>query len=750
MPGVDGRSLDATEAGPSGKVWLDSQSPSAAVKSQPRSPSLTDRYPMTSPDSTLNRPDNTSDGDWQLVESKSHRSRKRRKIDVAPSGHPSNDETSIKTTHPGISFYTSRPSQIQAKALQELVLYVLADGVAPTWLALRNKEHIDKVVVLMVPGLDRKNLECSKAIAPVDLTASSPNLSGSPPQPSHVSWLAQNIVPVKGPGDSGTSKVHSPLHALLISPSPEQKQRNNSKDERSFQTSRTHISSFIHSADDLREAEYPVHPAAFDNQRDAQLEQDRRDKTSQSASSGWVDTKVEHFDLSRIPSSPKQLRHAQSLVGEFKPYALDCEMVLTDDDKYSLARISILDWHGKTILDKYVKPSLPIKNYFTQYSGITPEHLVNVHTNLQDIQTELLSLLTSDSILLGHSLDSDLNALKVTHPYIIDTSIIYPHPRGLPLRSSLKFLANRYLKRDIQKGGSNGHDSVEDALAVLDLVRLKCEKGPKWGTLDANGESIFRRISRARKLDGRERQSAIVEYGTPERGLGREATFKIACEHDDQIIQGILRAAHGDAAPAEAAATPATEPNEPSSTTGQDETPDQTEATQPFAPPQPPIIPSGGVDFIWARLHELEAVRGWNTAPAPLPENPTAADLELPSRDGGGGSGSQSHAGSPSAKGDREVNTDIDTTLNTTINQTLLRINQLYTSLPPRTLVVIYSGTGDMRPYLKLQQLHTQYRKEFKVKNWDRLSVKWTDVEQQALRSACERARNGFAALAVS
>ncbi|KIV89793.1 hypothetical protein PV10_07168 [Exophiala mesophila] len=732
---------------------------------------------MTELEPTFNGPDDTADGDWHLVESKSNRSRKRRKIDDAPFDHRSNDQTPIRTVQPGISFHASKPSQIQAKALQELVLYVLADGVAPTWLAVRNKEHIDKVVVLMVPGLDKQTLERSKAIAHDDPTTGStkayshqpkssspPDVPSSSSDASHTSWFAQNIVPVKGPGDSGTSKVHSPLHALLISPSQEQKQRNNATDDRPFHSSRTHISSFIQSSDDLREAEYPIHPAAFDNPRDAQLEQDRRESTFQSASSGWVDTKVPHFDASRIPPSPKLVRHSQSLVDELKPYALDCEMVLTDDDKYSLARISILDWHGKTILDKYVKPSLPIKNYFTQYSGITPEHLADVHTTLQDIQAELLSLITPDSILLGHSLDSDLNALKLTHPYIIDTSIIYPHPRGLPLRSSLKFLANRYLKREIQKGGANGHDSVEDARAVLDLVRLKCEKGSKWGTLDANGESILRRIARAKRPDGRERQSAFIEYGTPERGLGREATFKIACEDDDQIIQGVLRAAHGDTAASEALATlTTTEPNsnEPSSNAEQDESPESATPQQ-----HPTVIPPGGVDFIWARLHELESIRGWNTPPPPLPENPTSADLafSLPSRDHkqeAATNGTQNHTpsipstctststSSPKANPPLE-DTNASNTLEKTITQTLQRIQKLYSTLPARTLVIIYSGTGDMRPYLKLQQLHAQYRKEFKVKNWDRLSVKWTDVEQQALRSACDKARGGVAAMGIT
>jgi RNA exonuclease 1 len=41
--------------------------------------------------------------------------------------------------------------------------------------------------------------------------------------------------------------------------------------------------------------------------------------------------------------------------------------------------------------------------------------------------------------------------------------------------------------------------------------------------------------------------------------------------------------------------------------------------------------------------------------------------------------------------------------------------------------------------------MQTQYRKEFKVKKWDELSVKWTDDEVQALRKATAEARKGWA-----
>jgi RNA exonuclease 1 len=63
----------------------------------------------------------------------------------------------------------------------------------------------------------------------------------------------------------------------------------------------------------------------------------------------------------------------------------------------------------------------------------------------------------------------------------LDTSILYPHPRGLPYRRGLKELAAKYLNVFIQNDPGNGHDSFEDAAASMSLARLKLLKGSIFG-----------------------------------------------------------------------------------------------------------------------------------------------------------------------------------------------------------------------------------------------------------------------------
>ena len=63
--------------------------------------------------------------------------------------------------------------------------------------------------------------------------------------------------------------------------------------------------------------------------------------------------------------------------------------------------------------------------------------------------------------------------------------LLYPHPRGLPLRYGLKMLTKKYLERDIQTGGDRGHDSLEDAVATGDLVRVRVAR--QWREMQSKG-----------------------------------------------------------------------------------------------------------------------------------------------------------------------------------------------------------------------------------------------------------------------
>lgn len=52
-----------------------------------------------------------------------------------------------------------------------------------------------------------------------------------------------------------------------------------------------------------------------------------------------------------------------------------------------------------------------------RFSGVTKDHLKHVDTTLENIHEIFMNLFDSDTILMGHSLESDLKALKVGDKY---------------------------------------------------------------------------------------------------------------------------------------------------------------------------------------------------------------------------------------------------------------------------------------------------------------------------------------------
>ncbi|KAL9617639.1 MAG: hypothetical protein Q9160_007556 [Pyrenula sp. 1 TL-2023] len=201
----------------------------------------------------------------------------------------------------------------------------------------------------------------------------------------------------------------------------------------------------------------------------------------------------------------------------------DCEMGYTTMG-IELIRLTAVAWPlGQELLDVLVRPFGEILDLNTRFSGVTSEQMTNAipygqqpavyNGNMKrkdsdnisedgEIESEkplplritsspdaarqlLFDLLSPGTPLMGHAIDNDLNATRIIHPYIIDTVLLYPHPRKLPIRYSLKMLTSKYLERDIQISGAHGHDSKEDAVATGDLVRLKVAE--KWKQMHIQG-----------------------------------------------------------------------------------------------------------------------------------------------------------------------------------------------------------------------------------------------------------------------
>uniref|UniRef100_A0A1B6EF18 Exonuclease domain-containing protein n=1 Tax=Clastoptera arizonana TaxID=38151 RepID=A0A1B6EF18_9HEMI len=185
-------------------------------------------------------------------------------------------------------------------------------------------------------------------------------------------------------------------------------------------------------------------------------------------------------ELSNRYSTYVLTKDSYTEVTAFSPmYGVDCEMCQTIDGN-ELTRISIVNEDHQVVYETLVKPYNKIRNYLTQFSGITPAMLKNVTKRLEHVQQDLRALLPPDVILVGQSLNNDLHALKMMHPYVIDTSVIFNLSGERHRKSKLSLLSNVFLNELIQQG-THGHDSVEDSMASLKLVQLKLSKSPEFG-----------------------------------------------------------------------------------------------------------------------------------------------------------------------------------------------------------------------------------------------------------------------------
>ncbi|KAH1169181.1 RNA exonuclease 1 homolog isoform X2 [Mauremys mutica] len=167
--------------------------------------------------------------------------------------------------------------------------------------------------------------------------------------------------------------------------------------------------------------------------------------------------------------------------GNHGVFALDCEMCYTTQG-LELTRVTVVDSNLQVAYDTLVKPDNEIIDYNTRFSGVTEEDLKNTSSSIRDVQAILLNLFSADTILIGHSLENDLFALKLIHNTVVDTAVVFPHRLGLPHKRALRNLMADYLRRIIQDD-VGGHDSSEDAAACMELMLWKVKedtKGRKW------------------------------------------------------------------------------------------------------------------------------------------------------------------------------------------------------------------------------------------------------------------------------
>ncbi|KAL2258910.1 hypothetical protein VTK26DRAFT_7590 [Humicola hyalothermophila] len=173
--------------------------------------------------------------------------------------------------------------------------------------------------------------------------------------------------------------------------------------------------------------------------------------------------------LNSSPTTPNQGLTPALELGKY--VAIDCEMVGIGEGGHddALARVSVVDFHGRQVYDSYVRPRERVVDWRTHVSGVAPRHMAKART-FDEVQRQVAELLKG-RIVVGHDVKHDLRVLELDHPskMIRDTAKFSGFRKyGHGPKPALRVLAQELLGVEIQKGQ---HSSIEDARVAMLLFR---------------------------------------------------------------------------------------------------------------------------------------------------------------------------------------------------------------------------------------------------------------------------------------
>jgi hypothetical protein len=170
-------------------------------------------------------------------------------------------------------------------------------------------------------------------------------------------------------------------------------------------------------------------------------------------------TAIKRSFFRETPKSSPELQHQQR-----RAIVVDCEMVQVVGGRRELALLSAVDFlTGEVLINKYVQPTAEVTNWGSEISGVTPAVMAaavakgQALLGWQSARQALWEYADLQTILIGHSLNFDLDVLGIFHSSVVDSAILTGEAvfittspsRPLKRLWSLKTLSREFLNYEI-------------------------------------------------------------------------------------------------------------------------------------------------------------------------------------------------------------------------------------------------------------------------------------------------------------
>ncbi|KAF7915162.1 uncharacterized protein EAE98_011247 [Botrytis deweyae] len=178
-----------------------------------------------------------------------------------------------------------------------------------------------------------------------------------------------------------------------------------------------------------------------------------------------------HQDFQQTPAASNEPKHLAVVI--------DCEMAGVaggggGGEPILLCAVDFVS--GAVILNHLICPKERINDMRSSIHGISIHTLNEAVSRGQaldgweEARSKLWELIDANTILIGHALENDLDALRMIHPRVVDSAILAKKEVGFNRTWGLSTMCSELLKLEIRKNKGAIHDCLEDVLATREVV----------------------------------------------------------------------------------------------------------------------------------------------------------------------------------------------------------------------------------------------------------------------------------------